>query len=199
MTMFDFSHIPDDPTKIQDGGDRPTPGRGMAIITRWEEFSAASEGKAHEVDLEIVAWTDPKSVAKVHTERIYHQDKTGKGHPTRRLTCLSMAAGLFTPDDVKRWKAAGSQPEIDMQAMVGRPIMIELIEKPDDKDPSKKYINIGNIGLGFWHIKDSRTNGWPKNQAIFNRSAAIVGDWVNEDKPKAAASTAGNPFAAGNV
>ena len=86
-----------------------------------------------------------------------------------------------------------------MQAMVGRPIMIELIEKPDDKDPSKKYINIGNIGLGFWHIKDSRTNGWPKNQAVFNRSAAIVGDWVTEEKPKPAASAAGNPFATGNV
>lgn len=202
MSLFDFTKIPDDPTKLQDGGgERPSPGRGMAIITRWQEYSADSQGKAHEVDLEIVAWPNAQDVAKTHSERLYHEDKTGKGHPAKRLTCLAMAAGLFTADDVKQWKKAGAQPEIDMQQMVGRPIMIELIEVPSQTDPTKKYINIGNYGLGFWHIKDPRTKDWAKNQTIYNRMAAVVGDWITEEKPKPSASqsTGANPFAVGNV
>lgn len=196
MALFDFTTIPDDPTKIQDGsGDRPTPGKGMALITGWEEYGGAN-GQAHKLSLEIVAWTNPQDVAKRHDENIFHKDNSGKGFPQKRMTCLAMAAGLFTANDVKKWKAAGTQPDIDMASLVGRAIMIELVEEPDKNDASKKYIKIGNIGLGFWHIKDPRCKGWPVNQAVINRVHGLVGDWVVEEKPvtsKPAAS--GNPFA----
>ena len=202
---FDFSQVPEDPTKIQDGnGDRVTPGKGMAIITAWNEYGGA-KGQAHELELEIVAWSNSQDIAKTHKENIFHKDSTGKGFPMKRMTCLAMAAGLFTANDVKAWKAAGTAPEIDMQKLVGRPIMIELIEETDKDNATKKYIRIGNIGLAFYHIKDKRIEAWPKNQTIFNANAHKVGDWITETKPAAktekpaataAAASAADPFGA---
>ncbi len=195
---FDFSSVPDDPTKIQDGGgDRPTPGRGMVLISEFNEYMGA-KGQAHEVVMEIVNWTNPSDVAKVHKENIFVKDTSGKGFPMKRLTCLAMAAGLFNADDVKRWKAEGSQPDIDMSKLKGRPIMIELVEEADKNDASKKYIRVGNIGLGMYHIKDARVKDWPKNQSIYNRCAASVGEWITETKPattKPAAAAGADPFA----
>ena len=182
---FDFSQVPEDPTKIQDGnGDRVTPGKGMAIITAWNEYGGA-KGQAHELELEIVAWSNSQDIEKTHKENIFHKDSTGKGFPMKRMTCLAMAAGLFTANDVKTWKAAGTTPEISMQKLVGRPIMIELIEETDKDNATKKYIRIGNIGLAFYHIKDKRIEAWPKNQTIFNANAHKVGDWITETKPAA--------------
>jgi hypothetical protein len=183
---FDFSQVPEDPTKIQDGnGDRVTPGKGMAVINGWNEFGGA-KGLAHELELEIVAWSNQEDIAKTHKENIFHKDSTGKGFPMKRMTCLAMAAGLFTANDVKAWKAAGKAPEIDMQKLVGRPIMIELIAEPDKNDATKTYIRIGNIGLAFYHIKDPRIAAWPKNQNIYNANAHAVGDWITETKPASA-------------
>ena len=182
---FDFSNVPEDPTKIQDGnGDRVSPGKGMALITAWNDFGGA-RGQAHELELEIVAWSNSQDIAKTHKENIFHKDSTGKGFPMKRMTCLAMAAGLFTVNDVKAWKAQNAAPEIDMTKLAGRPIMIELIEEVDQKDATKKYIKIGNIGLAFYHIKDKRVEAWPKNQNIFNSKAHLVGDWVTETKPAA--------------
>lgn len=199
---FDFTSTPENPEDIHSGGGRPKPGRGMAIITKWSEYTGCN-GKAHEVEFEIVAWTDKESVAMKHTENIFHEDRTGKGWPMRRMTCLSMAAGLFNANDVRRWKAEGSAPEIDMSPIEGRPVMIELIEVPDEKNPGKTFINIGNIGLGFWHCKDPKTKDWPRNQSVLNQHLAKIGEWVTEKKAdtkaepaKAAAGTgAADPFA----
>lgn len=178
MFEFDLSNVPEDASRIQDGSsERPTPGRGMAVIREWVEYGAVN-GQAHKLALEIVAWTTPADVGKMHDESLFYQDRTGKGHPMKRLTCLAMAAGLFTPADVARWKAERKNPSIDMQAMVNRPIMIELVEEPDQKDPSKKYLRIGNIGLGFWHCQDPRTKDWPKNASVLNRSLAVIGSWT---------------------
>lgn len=175
---FDLSNVPEDASRIQDGnGDRPTPGRGMAVIREWLEYGAVN-GQAHKLALEIVAWTNAGDVGKFHDESIFHADRTGKGHPMKRMTALAMAAGLFTPADVARWKAERTNPKIDMQAMVNRPIMIELVEEVDQKDASKKYIRIGNIGLGFWHCQDPRTKDWPKAAAVLNRSLSVIGSWV---------------------
>lgn len=179
---FDFSQIPDDPTKIHQGGNRPVPGHGMVMITKWSEYTGA-KGKAHELEFEIVAWNEPSSVARVHTENIFHQDTTGKGFPMKRMTALAMAAGLFNARDVAAWKAAGKAPQIDMQKLVGRPIMVELIEEKDQNDATKSYIRIGNIGLAFYHIRDPKVKDWPKNQALWNAHATTVGEWVTELKP----------------
>lgn len=198
MFDFDFSAVPEDPSRLQDGGgDRPTPGRGMAIIRKWGEYEAVN-GQAHLLQLEIVAWTAPADVGKIHDESIFHVDRSGKGHPMKRMTTLAMAAGLFTPADVARWKAEQVNPKIDMQAMLNRPIMIELAEEPDQKDPSKKYLRIGNIGLGFWHAMDPRTKDWPKSAAVLNRSMAVIGQWVTPSqvttKPATAPAKRDMPF-----
>jgi hypothetical protein len=183
---FDFSVIPEDASRLQEGNaDRANPGRGMAIIRRWVEYGAVN-GQAHNLELEIVAWTTPSDVGKIHEESIFHQDKTGKGHPMKRITTLAMAAGLFTPVDVARWKAERTNPSIDMQAMINRPIMIELTMEPDQRDPAKKYLRIGNIGLGFWHCQDPRTKDWPKSPTVLNRSAAVIGPWVTPTQTTAA-------------
>jgi len=186
---FDFSQVPEDPTKIQDGnGDRVTPGKGMAQITAYTEYGGA-KGQAHQLELEIVAWSNNADIAKTHKENIFAKDTTGKGFPMKRMTCLAMAAGLFTANDVKAWKAAGESPAIDMQELVGRPIMVELVEEADQNDATKKYIRVGNIGLAFYHIKDPRIAAWPKNQNIFNANAHIVGDWITDAKPPAKTET----------
>ena len=189
---FDFSNV-GDPEKIHDGGTRAKPGRGMVVIKKWSEYTGA-KGQAHELELEIVAWTDKDSVAVTHTENIFHTDKSGKGFPMKRLTCLSMAAGLFNANDVKQWQAQGSQPEIDMSKLVDRPVMIELIEEPDQNDATKTWIRIGNFGLAIYHIKDPRCKDWPRNTQIYNMNAAKVGDWVETAKaapPKQQAASAG--------
>jgi len=175
MTIFGFDAIPDDPTTMQDGGERPKPGKGMAIITKWDEYAARTKGASSQLDLEIVAWTDPACVGMRHTEQIFTKDSTGKGHPQKRLTTLAMAAGLFTPADVVRWKKNGQQAEVDMNSLVGRPIMIALIEEPDKNDPDKKYIKIGGIGLAMYHITDPRVKGWPMNQSIYTAKLPLVG------------------------
>jgi len=189
-----------DPTRIHDGSDRPRPGHGMAMIRRWSEHSGAS-GRAHELELEIVAWSDRESVAKRYTENIFHTDTSGKGFPTRRLVCLGMAAGLFNARDVEQWKRNGGEPDIDYGALVDRPMMIELVEEPDRNDASKIYLRIGQIGLAMYHIKDPRVTNWPKNQALWNRHAADVGEWITElNGSPGGASKSGpeakdNPFA----
>lgn len=200
MFDFDFSNVPEDASRLQDGNsERPTPGRGMAVIRKWGEYEAVN-GQAHLLQLEIVAWTNQGDVGKTHDESIFHADKTGKGHPMKRMTTLAMAAGLFTPADVARWKAERVNPQINMQAMVNRPIMIELAEEPDQKDSSKRYLRIGNIGLGFWHAMDPRTKDWPKNAGVLNRSLAVIGQWTTPTqtatKPAATATKPGGamPF-----
>ncbi len=35
----------------------------------------------------------------------------------------------------------------------------------------------------MYHIKDARVKDWPKNQSIYNRCAAAVGEWITETKP----------------
>lgn len=194
---LDFSNI-GDPTKIHEGGGRPKPGRGMALIKNWSEYTGA-RGKAHELELEIVAWTDKDSVGQTHTENIFHEDKSGKGFPMRRMICLGMAAGLFNAHDVEEWKKHGMQ-NVDFHLLVGRPVMVVLIEEPDKEDKSKTYIRVGEIGLGIYHIADPKTKDWPKNQGLVNRHLPEVGQWIEStqasgNQPAAPAANAGaNPF-----
>jgi hypothetical protein len=165
---FDLSDMPDNPESIGSGGQRATPGRGMAIITGWEEYGGAS-GKAHKLTVELAAWSTPADVGKTHEENIFHQDTTGKGFPKRRMLSLAMAAGLTSPADYQRAKAEGQALRLDLQQLVGRPIMLELAEEPDQRDPSKKYIRVANIGLGWHHVNDPKVAAWPKDAASLQR------------------------------
>jgi len=198
--QLDLTNI-GDPDNIHAGGERPKAGRGMIVFTGFEEFGAVN-GKAHKVDIEIVAWTDPDCVAMTHSISIFYEDRTGKGHPQKVMTALGMAAGLFNARDLNQWKAAGQMPDIDFSQIVGRPAMLQLVEEPDKDNPAKTYINVGSYGKGYYHIKDPRVKDWPKNEGIFNSHAAKVGDFVilgaTTPPPPGEASTsaaAANPFA----
>ena len=193
MIDMNFGQGPDNFTRPQEGFDKITPGRGMALITGFNEFGGA-KGKAHELELEIVAWTDPACVAMTHRENIFFADNSGKGHPMKRLICLSMAAGLFTALDAQRWREQNATPQFDMAKIVGSPIMIELVDEPDQNNPTKIYTKIGGIGLAFYHIKDPRIKTWPMNQSVFNRLASTVGEWIT-DLPPAAKKDDADPFA----
>lgn len=163
MFDFDLSDMPENPDSIgAGGGQRPTPGRGMAIITGWEEYGGAS-GKAHKLTVELAAWSTPADVGKTHEENIFHQDTTGKGFPKRRMLSLAMAAGLTSPAEYQRAKANGEALRLDLSKLVGRPIMLELAEEADQRDPAKKYIRVANIGLGWHHPADPKVAAWPKD------------------------------------
>jgi len=166
---FDLSDMPDNPDAIGSGGGRPTPGHGMAIITAWNEYCQDSNAQAHELVFEIVAWSTPADVGKTHEEWIYHADKTGKGFPKRRMLSLVMAAGLVTPAQYQQAKANGQPLALDLQQLVGRLIMVKLAEEPSTKDPSKMYLKVANIGLGWHHVNDPKVAAWPKDAARLQR------------------------------
>ena len=186
---FDFSVLPEDPSTIHDSSDRPTPGKGMALIKNWQEYTGKS-GNTHTLTLEILAWSNPRDVGKQHTQLIWLSDKSGKQFYMKILSCLAMAAGVFTPADVAEWKRRNERPFIDMSKIIGRPIMIELVEEADVNDPSKKYIRIGNIGLGYWHCTDAKTKDWPKCARTLNAAAAVIGQWDAPATAKPAAKPA---------
>jgi hypothetical protein len=169
MLEFELDDMPENPDALGSAGGRPTPGHGMAIITAWNEYTQDSNGQAHEVSFEIVAWTTPSDVGKVHDERIYHTDKSGKGFPKRRMLSLAMAAGLVTPADYQRAKASGQPLALDLQQLVGKPIMVKLAEEPSTKDPSKMYLKVANIGLGWHHPADPKVAAWPRDAARLQR------------------------------
>lgn len=199
----DFSKAPDSASHIHDGnGDRVSPGRGMATIKQFNEDGGA-KGLAHELVLEIVAWTTDGDRAKVHKENIFTSDESGKGWPMRRLIALALASGLFSQADYAEFKKNDAAPDLDFSKVIDRPIMIELIEEARKKDPSKLDIKIGNAGLGFYHIKDPKVATWPKNPGIFNQNAAIVGDWTTEkkatEKPATKAAAASDDAFAGVI
>ena len=168
MFDFDLSDMPDNPESIGSGGQRATPGRGMAIITAWEEYGGAS-GEAHKLTVELAAWSTPADVGKTHEENIFHADTTGKGFPKRRMLSLAMAAGLTSPAEYQRAKANGEALRLDLAKLVGRPIMLELAEEADQRDPAKKYIRVANIGLGWHHPLDPKVAAWPKDAARLQR------------------------------
>ena len=167
MLEFDLDDMPDNPDSIGSGGQRATPGRGMAIIIAWEEYGAAN-GKAHKLTVEIAAWSTPADVGKTHEESIFHTDTTGKGFPKRRMLSLAMASGISTPAEYQRAKAEGRPLGFDGSKLVGRPIMVELAEEPDQKDPSKKYLRVAK-GLGWHHPLDPKVAAWPKDAARLQR------------------------------
>jgi hypothetical protein len=169
MLEFALDDMPENPDALGSAGGRPTPGHGMAIITAWNEYTQDSNGQAHEVSFEIVAWTTPSDVGKVHDERIYHTDKSGKGFPKRRMLSLAMAAGLTSPAEYQRAKANGEALRLDLAKLVGRPIMVKLAEEPSTKDPSKMYLKVANIGLGWHHPLDPKVAAWPKDAARLQR------------------------------
>ena len=170
---FDLSHV-GKPEDIHKGFERVEPGCGMALISEFNEYGHAKTG-AHELKLEIVAWTVDDSVGQIHEELIFTKDTSGKGWPLKRMTALALASGVWRVDQVKQWQMSGQQGSLETQDMVGRPIFVELVEEPDQSNPAKTYIKVGGAGLAFFNLNDPACANWPKNQALFNQWAPKVG------------------------
>ena len=181
----DFSKAPDKAENVHEGnGDRVSAGRGMAVIKSFTE-DGMFNAKAHELVLEIVAWTNEADRAKQHKEPIFTADDKGKGWPMRRLITLALASGLISGKDYAEFKKNDARPELDFEKVVGRPIMLELVAEKRQNDATKTDIKVGNAGLGFYHIKDPKVadaKQWPKNVGIYNQNAMLVGDWHVESK-----------------
>jgi len=194
---FDYCDAPEDVENIQRPSGRPMPGRGMVMITKWSEYTA-NNGAQHELGMEIVAWSDHSSIALEHTERIWHADRAGddeKGKQDKRnfadvMMAIALASGVINAAYIKKCKDEKKPIEFNLEDAVGRPVMVELIERPDKKNPPKTYINVAMYGKAFYHIKDKRVADWPRNQNIFNANAHAVGEWITTAKPAAAKTEA---------
>lgn len=211
--MSDFGFLPDDPDKLQSNMGAVAPGRGMALITGFSMYSGGKgsyAGTQHELELEIVAWTDQNCVAATHTEGIWHADKEAEGSDKKKnyaaqIATIVCASGLLKLADLKKMSMQQIDTEEFYKKLIGRPVMIEIAARPKKDDPTKVYHNIAQYGRAIFHVKDPRCKDWPKNQTIYNGKAHIVGDWITETKPAAktektaattAAASTSDPFGA---
>lgn len=183
----------------QGGGDTPKPGKGMVLITEWNEYGGAN-GKAHELKFEIVAWSDPDSLTMEWRQNIFHTDTTGKGHPLKCMLALGIAGGLFTAADVDEWKRTKAMPTRDYSRLIDRPIMLVLAEEADNNNAAKKWLRVPYSST-FFHCRDPRVSDWPKNQNMLNAKAALIGEYKPAGSAPAATASAAvsspapsNPF-----
>ena len=191
---FDFSELDgigaSDPFAINTGGNgRPSPGCGLVQILGWSEYTGAN-GKAHELEFELIAWSVADDVGKTFTENIFHADNSGKGWPKKRMLCLAAVTGLLTPAAVQAAKAAGQAISLDMQQLVGRVMMTQLIEEPSQNDPAKSYLKVGGAGVAMYHVDDHRCAKWPKNEAVIAAKRDLIGTLP---RPTAAAAPQSKP------
>lgn len=176
------------------------PGRGMVLVKEFREYGHANTG-AHELVLELVAWTTPEGVGVEHTELIF-PDKGDREEDqcAARLLKIAIATGMITPRQAEDARTGAGELDLDfVTALPGRPLMVEVIKRKG-KD-NKEYCNIGEGGFAFYHCRDAKTKDWPKHQAIINQSGATIGEWepLKKDAPAdnkpAAPKPSSNPFA----
>ncbi len=196
--MSDFGFLPDDPDKLQTAVGSVQPGKGMALIKGFSMYTGgkgAYAGTQHELELEIVAWSDPNCLGATHIEGIWHADKEAEGSDKKKnyaaqIATIVCASGLLKLADLKKM----SMQQIDVAEfyakLVDRPVMIEIAGRPKKDDPTKIYHNIAQYGRAIFHVKDPRCKDWPKNTTIFNANAHRVGEWTTAAKPAAAKSAA---------
>ncbi len=202
--MSDFGFLPDDPDKLQSNMGAVAPGRGMALITGFSMYTGGKgsyAGTQHELEVEIVAWSDQSCVAATHTEGIWHADKEAEGSDKKKnyaaqIATLVCASGLLKLSDLKRMSMQEIDNEDFYKKLIGRPVMIEIALRAKKDDPTKTYHNIAQYGRAIFHVKDPRCKDWPKNQNIFNAKAHMVGDWITETKPAATSSAKTEKLAA---
>ena len=153
-------------------------GRGMVLLKEFKEYGFVKGKKpAHELHLEIVAWTDPEGVAQTHREIIFEDDGSREEDIcAAKLMRIAIAVGLFTPAQAEQMKADGTL-ELDLNAAQNRPMFCEIVKKPDAKDPTKIYTNVAEGGFAYYHVKDKRCSDWPKLSILINQSLALVGEW----------------------
>jgi len=91
---------------------------------------------------------------------------------------------------VQAAKSAGQAISLDMQQLVGRVMMVELIEEPSRNDPTKSYLKVGGAGVAMYHVDDHRCAKWPKNEAVIAAKRDLIGTLP---RPAAAAAPQSKP------
>ncbi len=177
------------------------PGRGMVLVKKFGEYSHQKTG-AHELTLEIVAWTNPEGIGQEHTELIF-PEKDASSEEDRcvaRLVKIAIATGIITPKEAEDARNGAGELDLDLtSALVDRPMFVEIVKRKGKDD--KEYTNIGEGGFAYYHVKDPRVADWPKHAALINQNLAVVGEWqpLRKDAPSAKPmekKPAANPFAA---
>lgn len=200
---FEFDLTDGDPFSFNSGaaGGRPSPGCGLVQIINWSEYTGAN-GKAHELECEIIAWPNADDRGKTFTELIYHEDRSGKRWPQKRMACLAAVTGLLTPQMVAAAKANGTPVAPNLAQLPGRIMFVELIEEPWQSDPTKTSLKVGGAGMAWYHVDDPRCVRWPKNDGVISAKRHLVGSLPQPDdkpapqaapQPAAPAASGGEP------
>lgn len=108
-----------------------------------------------QVDMEIVAGTDPTQVGKTFEAKFWkgkQDDKDGGEMANKKLSCLAVAlGGQHTPH---------GKGGIDVANITSRQIVAELAFRLDTNNKERLDISYANI----YHIDDDRVKDVPKNQ-----------------------------------
>lgn len=174
--------------------ERVEPGHGMAIVTQFDEY--ADGGGDHDVYLEIISYSDQSQVGKVHKERIFMRDNSGKGWPMKVLTKWALSTAVWTPDQVEEMQRQNQFGDLETSEMVGRPVFIEI----EVNDQNDRFTRIKGLGGSVFNLNDPKCKDWPKHKALFAQWAPKLTGGIRLAPPKPAASQgngkpAGDPFA----
>lgn len=129
-----------------------------------------------QVDMEIVAGTDPTQVGKTFEARLWKgkpDDKDGGEMANKKLSCLSVALG---GQHVPKGKGG-----IDIANITARQIIAELAFRPGTDGKERLDISYANI----YHVDDEKVKDVPKNPEYlglipkhFRRDPALLANAV---------------------
>lgn len=183
---LDLSGIDD--SKIDDidtGPQKVEPGRCHVRVEHFGEGEA--KGGDHVAKFEVLAHDNPKMVGRIHTEYF-----SSKSAAVWRVLRLAVVTGLISKAELRRCKESGDDPEIDLDAMPGRQLFIELEEEEYD---GKKKIRISGGGE-MLSLDDERAAGYPRHQKMLYRAPNKPKAKAEKpaEKPAAMAAASSDPY-----
>lgn len=197
---LNLSRVKGDMDSLKNTAFKETPpGRGMVLVKSFKEYGHAKTG-AHELTLEIVAWTNPEGVGVEHNELLFpDKGDTEEDRCAARLIKIAIATGMITPKEAEDARNGSGELDLDFATgLPGRPMFVEIVKRKGKDD--KEYCNVGEGGFAFYHCKDSRCSDWPKHTALINQNGHLIGEWEPLKKDatpatKPATKSSANPFA----
>jgi hypothetical protein len=109
----------------------------------------------YQIEMTILAGTEPSQVGRVHNEKLWVTDKT-----KARVARFAHRLGLIGTTDF------GQRPEVDWERAVGREVIIELIEETYRKDGESTDRKSTKMSFaGIWELTDQRVKDVPRAQA----------------------------------
>jgi hypothetical protein len=177
-TTFEFDHS--ETVESTGGKYASKPGKYHFMITQAIANPAKKDGTPMmgclQVDMEIVAGTDPTQVGKTFEARLWKgkPDDKDKGEmANKKLSCLAVAlGGQHVP---------GGKGGIDIANIASRQIVAELAMRPDKEGKERLDISYANI----FHVDDEKVKDVPKSEDFlgyipkhFRRDPALLANAV---------------------